>query len=251
LNEPDLYHLLLWAEYLAAAVTVVALIFVVAPYGRHARDGWGPTLPARFGWLLMESPAVVFFALVYAAGSHRGEAAPLVLLCLWQAHYLHRTFVFPWRMRGEKRMPILILALAVTFNVLNGYLNARWISELGSYPAGWLHGSRFLLGALGFGLGFTLNLLSDRTLLRLRAPGESGYRVPYGGLFAWVSCPNYLGEMIEWFGFALAAWSPAALAFAFYTVANLAPRALAHHSWYRARFPDYPPRRRALIPFVL
>ena len=36
-----------------------------------------------------------------------------------------------------------------------------------------------------------------------------------------------------------------------YTAANLAPRALAHHAWYRERFPGYPPRRRALIPFVL
>ena len=43
---------------------------------------------------------------------------------------------------------------------------------------------------------------------------------------------------------------PAALAFAFYTVANLAPRASAHLSWYRERFPDYPRQRKALIPYL-
>ena len=42
---------------------------------------------------------------------------------------------------------------------------------------------------------------------------------------------------------ALAGW-----AFAVFTIANLAPRALTHHKWYRAQFPDYPPERRALIP---
>jgi protein-S-isoprenylcysteine O-methyltransferase Ste14 len=93
--------------------------------------------------------------------------------------------------------------------------------------------------------------LSDRALRALRAPGESGYAIPRGGAFEWVSCPNYLGELLEWFGWAIATWSIAGLAFALYTAANLGPRALAHHAWYRERFPGYPPRRRALIPFVL
>ena len=35
------------------------------------------------------------------------------------------------------------------------------------------------------------------------------------------------------------------------SAANLVPRALATHRWYRERFPDYPQDRKALIPFVL
>ena len=66
-----------------------------------------------------------------------------------------------------------------------------------------------------------------------------------------MSCPNYLGEMLEWFGWALASWSPAGLAFALYTVANLMPRALQTHRWYRAQFPDYPANRKALVPFLI
>ena len=65
-----------------------------------------------------------------------------------------------------------------------------------------------------------------------------------------MSCPNYLGEIVEWCGWALATWSLAGLAFALYTAATLRPRALNHHSWYRQRFPDYPPERRALVPYV-
>jgi protein-S-isoprenylcysteine O-methyltransferase Ste14 len=251
MNDPDLYRLLLRTEYVAAAVTFIALRFVVAPYGRHVREGWGPTIPARLGWMLMESPSVFFFAFIYAHGAHRGEAVPLALLALWQIHYLQRTFVFPLRMAaGGRRMPLLIVALAVSFNLLNSYLNAHWISAIGTYTPNWFTDWRFVLGVLAFAFGFGVNLRSDRTLFRLRAPGEVGYRVPGGGLFEWVSCPNYLGEMIEWFGFAVAAWSPAGLAFALYTVANLAPRARANHAWYRAKFPNYPVKRRALIPFL-
>jgi steroid 5-alpha reductase family enzyme len=239
-------------EFALALVTVVALTFVRAPYGRYARAGWGPTLSGRAGWLLMESPAVLFFAAVYGAGTQRAEMVPLVLLALWQLHYLQRTFLFPMRLqRTEKRMPVLVVLLGAGFNFLNAFINARWISELGHYPLTWLTDPRFLLGVAVFLAGRLLNVRSDRALLRLRAPGESGYRIPHGGLFEWVSCPNYLGEIIEWFGWALATWSWAGLAFAVYTVANLAPRAPAHHSWYRERFPDYPSRRRALVPGLL
>ena len=47
------------------------------------------------------------------------------------------------------------------------------------------------------------------------------------------------------------AWSLPALAFAMWTAANLIPRALWRHRWYREKFPDYPPSRRAVIPGVL
>ena len=39
-------------------------------------------------------------------------------------------------------------------------------------------------------------------------------------------------------------------AFAFFTFCNLAPRGATHHAWYRAKFDDYPPSRKAVIPFV-
>src|SRR5207302_1373799 len=98
--------------------------------------------------------------------------------------------------------------------------------------------------------GHLAHVQSDRLLARLRHPGETGYRVPHGGLYRFVSCPNYLGEIVEWIGWAVASWSPPGLAFAAWTIANLAPRARAHHAWYRRSFPDYPPARRALVPGV-
>jgi 3-oxo-5-alpha-steroid 4-dehydrogenase 1 len=42
-----------------------------------------------------------------------------------------------------------------------------------------------------------------------------------------------------------------ALAFLVWTLANLIPRALDHHKWYRSEFPDYPSKRKAVLPFLV
>ncbi len=239
-----------WLEVALAAVTFVALMWITAPYGRHVRSGWGPTVPNRVGWILMEAPAVLVFLLVFVQGTNRAELVPLVLLGLWQVHYVHRTFVFPFRLKSRKPMPLLVPLIAIGFNTLNGAINAYWISNIASYGVAWLTDIRFIAGAGIFVAGMAINLHSDTVLLHLRKPGETGYKIPTGGLYRFVSCPNYLGELLEWVGFALAAWSPAGAAFALYTAANLVPRALQNHRWYQETFSEYP-RRKAIIPGIL
>jgi hypothetical protein len=208
-------------------------------------------MPSRLGWLLMESPAVVLFAAIYALGDRAWQAAPLALAGLWMFHYVHRNLVFPFRLRESgKRMPVVIAAMAFAFNTLNAYVIARWISHLGEYPTSWLWDPRFILGAAVFAIGSGINHRADTTLIGLREPGESGYKIPEGWLFDRITSPNYLGEILEWFGYAIATWSLAGLAFAIFTAANIGPRAFANRRWYRETFPDYPPDRKALIPFV-
>jgi len=240
------------AELGFALVTALVLLFISAPYGRHARGGWGPVIPARVAWVVMESPASLWFLAVYFMGANRFELVPLVLLGCWQAHYGYRTFIFPFliRVKGRKT-PLLIVLMAIAFNLLNGTVNAMWISHLGSYEMTWLVDPRFWIGLGVFGAGMTLNHRADATLRALRKPGETGYKIPRGGMYRWVSCPNYLGEIIEWTGWAILTWSTAGLAFAVYTAANLVPRALTHHQWYRDTFEDYPEERRAIFPGLL
>lgn len=252
MTEVDLYSLLVWAMFAAAAVTAASVLFVTAPYGRHARAGWGPAVSTRTGWLIMEVPAVVTFAAVYALGSHRADPGALGLLVLWLWHYGYRGLVYPFRIRaGSKPMPVSIAAMGGLFNLYNGYMNARQVSGFGLYGPEWLTDPRFVAGVVLFALGWAINQHSDAVLLSLRKPGETGYRIPTGGLYRWVTCPNYLGELLEWCGWALATWSLAGLGFALYTAANLIPRALDHHRWYKDRFPEYPPERRAVIPGLL
>lgn len=237
---------------IGVAVCVFALLLVIdAPYGRHVSDAWGPTLGARLGWILMEAPAPIAMALVYVRGPHAAEPLPLLFFALFQAHYVNRAVLQPLRARGDgRRTTLFIVVLAFVFNSLNGVLIGLALSHRGGYDAGWVTDPRFVVGLGLFVAGAATNLHADAVLRALRRPGESGYRVPRGGLYRFVTCPNYLGEIVEWAGFALATWSLAGLAFAVFTFANLAPRARANHRWYHERFDDYPPERRALLPFV-
>ena len=252
MTEAQLHTYATWTEIALGVLTFVSLFFVTAPYGRHARKGWGPEIGQRAGWILMELPASVLWLAIFFAGDHALELAPLALMGLWQIHYENRTFVFPFRIKAEgKTTPLSIVLTAIVFNSLNAYVNARWVGHFGSYAVSWLYDVRFLVGAGLFVAGFAINQHADAVLMSLRKPGETGYKIPKGGMYRFISCPNYFGEMLEWTGWAIATWSLAGLAFAIYTAANLAPRAIKHHAWYHEKFPDYPPERKALIPFVV
>jgi len=149
-------------------------------------------------------------------------------------------------------MPALIAIMAIFFNLINGSINGYWLGTLSpAYPAGWLTSPIFIIGAIVFVVGFLINQDSDKRLLKLRSAKITGYSIPRGGLFKYISCPNFFGEIVEWTGFALMAWNLPALAFAVWTASNLIPRALAHHKWYRQHFEDYPKNRKALFPFIL
>ena len=247
MTEQCLYPMLVDGLFVCALLSFLTLMFISAPYGRHVRDGWGPTMGNRRGWILMESPAVLVFLAVFFQGQHRADLIPMALLCLWQIHYVHRTFIFPFRIRSQgKRMPVLIMTLALVFNCINAYVNARWISHWGTYS--W--SPQIVIGASLFVLGLAVNLHSDTVLINLRKPGETGYKIPEGGAYRWLTSPNYSGELLEWLGWAIAIQSEAGWAFFVFTAANLVPRAMTNHTWYKEKFPDYPKSRRRLIPFL-
>ena len=251
-NLDQIYHWGVLAELAIAAVALPLLFWITVPYGgRHTSERWGPTLPAWVAWMAMELPAGIACVWAYSLGRHAGEPVSLLLGSAFVAHYVHRAIVYPLRMRsGGKRTPVLSAVVALCVNCLNGTINGLAIGHVESYGASWLADPRFVTGAVLLALGATINLQADSILRSLRAPGETGYRIPTGGMYRWVSSPNYLGEIVQWGGWALATWSGAGLAFFALSVANLAPRARAHQQWYLARFPDYPRRRRALVPGV-
>ncbi|CAN0015160.1 unnamed protein product, partial [Hapterophycus canaliculatus] len=64
----------------------------------------------------------------------------------------------------------------------------------------WLVDPRFLIGSVMFAAGMGINIHSDGILRRLRAPGETGYKIPRGGMFEYVSGANFFGECVEWCG---------------------------------------------------
>lgn len=248
------FRLLTWTWIGIALLLIPVQVVITAPYGRHSKTSWGPTIDNRLGWVLMEIVSPLAFGYFFLTGDNPKTGPAWLLFALWMGHYLNRSLIFPLRLRtAGKRMPVAIAASAVFFNLVNGSLNGYWLGTLGApYSSGWWTDPRFLAGLSLFLTGAAINNWADNRLIHLRRQkDDTGYRMPSGGLFRFLSCPNHFGEIIEWTGFALLAWNLPALAFAVWTAANLIPRALAHHRWYRAHFPDYPPKRKAVIPGVL
>ncbi len=245
-----------WLFRVLIVVTVVvpiALRFINAPYGKFIRRGWGPKIPGRVAWVVMESFAVFTILTVFIVSRRVSDPLSVVFLLIWESHYVYRTFIFPFRGKGSRRaMPVPVMMMAILFNIWNGFLNGAWLFFLSPRKDwDWLSSWPFMVGLLVFLLGMVLNQHSDHVLLKLRKVGDSGYYIPYGGGYRWVSVPAYLGEIVEWLGFALLTFSPAGLLFACFTAANLIPRAVSTHQWYLQRFKNYPRERRAVIPFIL
>lgn len=235
--------------WMALAVAVwILLTRVTAPYGRHVRQGWGTPLDARMAWMVMELPSLLIPLYGLLWGRPEGLAA--FFLGLWVFHYAYRSLLFPFLIRARKDVPFSVVGMALVFNLANSGFNTYSLLFVKEYPSSWTSDPRFLLGVCFFLSGFVLHVVSDARLRALRREGEGSYRIPQGWLFRWVSCPNYFGEILEWTGWALATWSLAGISFALWTCANLVPRALSHHRWYREHFPDYPSDRKALIPVI-
>ncbi|WOL00020.1 hypothetical protein Cni_G08731 [Canna indica] len=259
LEDTNLFWRALFSLYVMCPLTVLSLQFLTAPYGKHVQPGWGPCLPAPLAWFLMESPTLWLTVLLFPYGHNCSNPIALFVLSLYLLHYVHRTIIYPLRLQFSSKIkpkgfPLFIALSAFAFNLLNAYLQSRSISHYANYPSlsntGLLWICRVVAGVLIFFWGMKVNISSDLELVRLKAQG-GGYKIPKGGWFELVCSPNYLGEMMEWLGWAIIAWSPAALGFFLYTCSNLGPRAKAHLQWYREKFgSDYPKSRKAVIPFI-
>lgn len=252
MSEEVFHHYLLITWFILAGVIFITLFFIVAPYGRHIEKRRWFSIDSTTGWIIMESTAPLVFAALFWFSPYRNAVPELIFLGLWEAHYIHRAFIYPIERRDAgKRIPLTIVVLGLVFNGVNAYLNGRYLFTFsGGYSMSWLTDPRFAAGVCVFIAGYLINRRSDLILRSLRQPGESGYQVANQGFYRWISCPNYLGEILIWIGWAIATWSWTGLSFAFWTAANLVPRAHAHHQWYRRNFPDYPANRRALIPGI-
>jgi 3-oxo-5-alpha-steroid 4-dehydrogenase 1 len=252
-SEKLIYYFLLFFVFITSLLVFAALFFFNAPYGRFTSKGWGLRINPKIAWVIMESPAFFVMIICFFAGNRTDNMVAIVFLFLWLVHYFQRTFIYSLLIRSRKNtFPVIIVLFSIIFNILNGYLNGRYLFYFAPvYDTSWLIGPRFITGTIIFFTGYVINIYSDHLLRNLRKPGDSAYKIPFGGFFRYISSPNYFGEIIEWTGWAIATWSLPGLAFAVFTIANLAPRAISTHSWYLCNFPDYPAKRKALIPFIL
>ncbi|KAJ2546762.1 hypothetical protein EV175_005481, partial [Coemansia sp. RSA 1933] len=274
MTEQELFDSMLHGFQLMS-VLIFCMLFLVgsSPYGSLTSYNGMYAINGRAAWIAMElvSPLVLAYSFyrspfpvehllpIPSDGSSKGS---LVFVCLWIAHYANRAIVYPLRQPFRKRMHVGIMLCAFAFNMVNGYLNGRWLATSGRNAIPGIWGWRFVVGVTLFVAGLAGNIHHDNILMRLRSKADanvnasgspvgsndsgsatantsskhkpdgaenSKYSIPYGSLFALVSCPHFLCEVVEWTGFAVASGSPAAWTFVLNVLCNLAPRAYFIH----------------------
>lgn len=250
----SLYYALLLGLLLLGLATLYGALRNLSPYGRLRMDtATGASLPSLPAWLLFESPQLFAFALTFWLSAEQPGLPALLLFALWQGHYLYRGAIYPLRRRaGAQRFPLLNVIFGFVFNLMNGWVNGYAVSHAAHLQTpDWFLTPWFMAGLVLALVGWGINFQADNILIRLRSDATKTYRIPQGGFFRYVSAANYLGEILLWCGWALMSLTLAGLMFVLFSLANLVPRALQSHRWYQQTFPDYPPERRAIFPFLL
>lgn len=242
--------LLGWAGI--ALLTLISLFFIQAPYGKHIRSGWGMMISNRLGWVIMELVSPIALSYFFWTGTATKSDVLILIYGFWMFHYFYRSILFPLMTKtSAKKIPLSIVLMAVFFNSVNGFTNGTFFGNCADYiDESWTHQTCFWIGFILFIAGFYIHFYSDKILIQLRDEGDNKYYIPRGFLYRYISSPNYFGEILEWIGFAVMSWSPAAAVFALWTIANLLPRAFANHRWYQEKFEDYPKERKAIIPWM-
>ena len=251
----EIFTYLQWGMLAMAVVVFVSLYFVTAGYGQFRTRQWGWSINNKIAWTLMEAPVFFVMLIIWMNSALQWALPQLVLFGLFQLHYFQRSFVFPWLMTGKSRMPVAIMLMGITFNVINGVMQGGglyWFpnpdfAEGASYLLRW----NAIAGIVLFLAGLGINWHSDHVIRNLRKPGDTKHYLPQRGMYRYVTSANYLGELMEWTGFALAAATPVAWLFPIWTAANLVPRAHAIHKKYRMEFGDEAVgQRKRVIPFI-
>ncbi|GKY99563.1 hypothetical protein MPSEU_000910600 [Mayamaea pseudoterrestris] len=279
--EERLHDRISWSILLSSPLVFVACLWLKAPWGKTTTNKWWarPILPPRISWFVFESPNLLW-AWICWKDSPPPNALSSLLLLLFVLHYIQRTIIYPMLMsKSSQRLPLLMAVSAMAYCFINGYLQARSVCLFRPVPNDYIYHPMFWCGIALFVAGAAMNLHSDAILRSLRRStttttstttafaspsGIHRYKIPRGGMFEYVTAPHFLGEILEWTGFALLnQGSVASVSLAVFTAANLVPRALAHHAWYRATFgvshygkdndddgKRYPGQRKAIIPLL-
>ena len=249
------FNIFLIIMSIIAVIVFIALYFVTAGYGVFYNKKWGPSIPNKIGWVLMESPVFIAMILLCVFSERSTNIVCLIFLLLFEIHYFQRSFIFPFLIRGKSVMPLSVILMGVVFNTLNALMQGGWIfyvSPENMYEISWLTTPQFIIGTLIFFAGMIINIHSDYIIRHLRKPGDTKHYLPKKGMFKYVTSANYFGEFVEWCGFAILTWSLSGAVFALWTFANLAPRAAKIYDNYKKEFGDELDTKKVkrILPFI-
>eukprot|EP00755_Sulcionema_specki_P009014 Sspe_Gene.42497::Locus_20630_Transcript_1_1_Confidence_1.000_Length_825::g.42497::m.42497/K12343/SRD5A1; 3-oxo-5-alpha-steroid 4-dehydrogenase 1 len=249
LTNDEAYNTVLRATWVLLAVSAVGCAVTVPAYGRFANAKLGLQLDPRLGWWMMELPATVSFLYFYYVdgGPQMWSAVPLLCALQWCVHYANRGWYFPLSIRvrkgGSNTFSWTVVIFGMVFTSLHGYINAQWYAKHASFMASpsYFWSPQFVVGMAVWCVGYLLTLHSEATIRNLRPKSDDGeqpkHKIPYGGLFRYVTNATYLAELIAWVGFMIFNGGPGGLIIFLISCVNLIPRAATTHRWYEEKFP--------------
>lgn len=221
-------------------------------YSKFANRQARFTVPSRLGMFLLYFPAVLLFPLVVALSEGEPTTWHLVCAALVSAHFGKRCLeaLFVHKYSGVMN-GVSVVMICGLYSILSGLLG--WVAVT-DVPATLVNSPEFtplwIPGLAVWALGMAINAYHHILLANLRKPGETGYKVPEGGLFPWVACPHYLGELVAWWGFSLVFHHVAAFVVSLTMTFYLAGRAHNTLKWYRSKDLELPTGWKRLVPFV-
>lgn len=249
------FNILIISMAVLGLIVFISLYFVTAGYGKFATKKWGPSVNNKAGWIIMESPVFILMLIMWLSSPNRENIVTTIFFLFFQLHYFQRSFIFPFLLKGKSRMPLSIIAMGIVFNTINALMQGGWLFYLSPkdmYTVDWLSSPQFIAGTMIFFAGMYININSDSVIRHLRKPGDTNHYLPQKGMYRYVTSANYFGEIVEWTGFAILTWSLSGAIFAWWTFANLVPRAASIYKRYLDEFGQQVKERKLkrVFPFI-
>ncbi|KAG6601242.1 3-oxo-5-alpha-steroid 4-dehydrogenase 2, partial [Cucurbita argyrosperma subsp. sororia] len=204
-------------------------------------------ISSRSGMLLLYAPAALAGAVSFWIFPN-DDLRILLLKSALTLHFVKRNFevLFIHKYSGKMALDSALIISLSYFSSTALMIYAQELSRTLPEPSidlKFIGISLFLIGIIG-------NFYHHYILSQTRKKGETGYKIPKGGLFCVVICPHYLFEITVYFGFALISQTIYSLCFAIATAMYLGGRSYATRKWYLSKFEDFPQHIKALVPFV-
>ena len=127
-----------WMGLAVVIFIVMTAARITAPYGRYTRKGWGAFIGNRAAWVLMEIPSLVLFIVFFLTGSRHHDGVAWFFFAVWVFHYTHRSLIYPFRTRTQKKkMPLSVMFMGMFFNLVNATANGYYLGYIRPvYPSG-------------------------------------------------------------------------------------------------------------------
>ncbi|PWA71576.1 3-oxo-5-alpha-steroid 4-dehydrogenase [Artemisia annua] len=205
-------------------------------------------LSSRSGMLLLYTPAFLVGHVSFAI-FHNRDLRFIMVISVLTIHFFKRVLevLLVHKYSGSMALDAAIsISLSYTISTAT-MIYAQYLSQSFDEPAMDLK----YIGTTLFLIGITGNFYHHYILSNLRKKGDSGYRIPKGGLFNLVICPHYLFEIIQFVGVACICQTVYSFSFTLGTAFYLMGRSYATREWYILKFGDkFHKDVKALVPYI-